>query len=341
MLIEQILLHILNKLQNERSITAAYYLLQGKRSGQTMQDVGLFKLFPIFNLLKKMPKRTYDMYVERLVEKRLIVRTETSFYLTEQGRNAIVPLPYYDGWHLRGNEHVFFARLALVIQTLSNQAEGVKGFVPVQKDITVQHWCRQFLLHYQFQKRALQQPLYEEMMESLESLQVPEFQKEIGIGRLHGAKVTGVTWSQLGLQHGLDELDCQLYFISFLHSWIREIVLAGEKYPLLSNFIRGVYMHQTVTGSALQTAQMYERGYSVEQIAMMRNLKQTTIEDHIVEIAMYEPNFDVSGFISTDEIRAVEDAVNLHQTKKLKVLKEALPTISYFQLKIALAKGEV
>lgn len=340
-LIEQILLHILKKLQNERSITAPYYLLQGKRSGQTMQDVGLFKLFPIFNLLKRLPKKTYDAQIEQLLAKGYIVKTEKSFYMTPQGEQAIQTLPYFDGWHLRGNEHLFFGRLALVVQTLSNQAEGVKGFVPVQKDIAVQHWCRNFLMHYGYPKEKLQEPLYKEIVRSVEKLDVPDFQKEMGIGRLHGAKVTGLTWSQLGTQYQLTEMDCQLYFISFLHSWIKEIVSAADDYTFLSDFVRGVYMHQTVTGSALQTAQMYERGFTVEQIAIMRNLKQTTIEDHIVEIAMYEPNFNVSGFISAEEIRAVVEVVDQYQTKKLKVLKEALPTMSYFQLKIALAKGDV
>lgn len=93
MLIEQIILHILLKLQNERSITAPYYLLQGKRSGQTMQDVGLFKLFPIFNLLKRFPKKTYDAYIQQLEEKKYIVQTEASFYVTEEGKASIQPLP--------------------------------------------------------------------------------------------------------------------------------------------------------------------------------------------------------------------------------------------------------
>lgn len=341
MLIEQILLHILKKLQNERSIMAPYYLLQGKRSGQTIQDVGLFKLFPIFNLLKKLPKKTYDMYIEQLISKGYVVKTEKSFYMTSAGENAIQPLPYFDGWHLRSNEHIFFARLALIVQTLSNQMLGIKGFVPVQKDLQVQQWCRQFLVHYGFPKKKLQEPLYEEILTSVMKLDIPEFQKEIGIGRLHGAKVTGLTWSQLAVKHTLNEIDCQLYFVSFLHSWIKEIVNSMEEYPLLSNFVRDVYMFKVVTGSTLQTAQMYERGYTVEQIAVMRNLKETTIEDHIVEISMYEPNFNVENFISSDEIREVEEAVITYQTKKLKVLKEVLPNLSYFQLKIALAKGDV
>lgn len=341
MLTEQIILQILTKIENERTITAPYYLLQGKRSGQTMQDVGLFKLYSFFNLLRRLPKKTYDAYIKQLEEKQYIVQTEKSFFVTEEGKASIQPLPYFDGWHLRGNEHIFFARIALIIQTLSNQSEQVHAFIPVQKDVNVQKWCRQFLTRHQFKTNKLQKPLLQEILESIEKLDIPEFQKEIFTMRLHGAKISGVTWSQLATQFDLSEIDCQLYFISFLHVWIREIFQNAKAYPYLSEFVQDIYFQQTVSQSTFQTAQLYAKGYSLEQISAIRNLKLTTIEDHIVEIALYEQNFDTSQFLTEDEIQQVVQAVEAYDTKKLKVLKEVLPQLSYFQLKLALAKGGV
>lgn len=341
MLIEQIILHILLKLQNERSITAPYYLLQGKRSGQTMQDVGLFKLFTIFNLLKRFPKKTYDAYIQQLEEKKYIVQTEASFYVTEEGKASIQPLPYFDGWHLRGNEHIFFARIALIVQTLSSQSEQIHTFIPVQKDVNVQKWCREFLIKHQYKTNKLQEPLLQEMLESIEGLDIPEFQKELFAKRLHGVKVSGVTWSQLAAQLDMCEIDCQLHFISFLHAWIHTIIENVKDYPLLSQFVQDIYTYQTVSGSTFQTAQLYAKGYTLEQISTMRNLKLTTIEDHIVEIALYEQSFDTTQFISNDDIQQVVQAMEAYDTKKLKVLKEVLPHLSYFQLKLALAKGDV
>lgn len=96
-----------------------------------------------------------------------------------------------------------------------------------------------------------------------------------------------------------------------------------------------------LTDSAQQTAQLYEQGYSMEQIVQMRKLKQSTIEDHFVELAMYEPNFSIGPFVSYDEAQKVWQASKQYQTKKLKILHEALNDISYFQLRLVLAKGEV
>ena len=43
----QILLQIFQKLNKERTISAAYHVLRGKRSGQTIQDIGLFNCINI------------------------------------------------------------------------------------------------------------------------------------------------------------------------------------------------------------------------------------------------------------------------------------------------------
>ncbi len=60
----QILLQIFQKLNNERTISAAYHILRGKRSGQTIQDIGLFQLHPYFGLLAKLPRPTFDNAVK-------------------------------------------------------------------------------------------------------------------------------------------------------------------------------------------------------------------------------------------------------------------------------------
>ena len=56
---------------------------------------------------------------------------------------------------------------------------------------------------------------------------------------------------------------------------------------------------------------------------------------------MYEPNFSIGPFVSYEAAQKVWQASAQHQTKKLKILHEALNDMSYFQLRLVLAKGEV
>ena len=76
MLFQQILLTILSTFQNERTISAAYHLLKGKRSGQTIQDVGLFKLYQFFGLLPKLSRKKFEEQLDLLFAKNMIVLEE-------------------------------------------------------------------------------------------------------------------------------------------------------------------------------------------------------------------------------------------------------------------------
>ncbi len=341
MLIDQILLQIFYKLNNERTINAAYHLLRGKRSGQTIQDVGLFKLYPYFGILRKLAKPSFDDGVSRLVDRDLLKVEESGYFtVTSAGHDELkkLEIPFYDGWHYRGNEHVFFARLSLIIQTLSYQTAGHKYFLPVQRDEQTQAWCRGFLMDTQFHRQTLQEPLYEEMLSTLENAHLSEQQRQLVLNRLSGAHVAGVAWQQMSVQWQLPELDCQLLFISALHSWLEEIRQQQPFY--LSKMTGDIRVENVLTGSAYQTAQLYMQGYTLEQISHMRQLKMSTIEDHIVELAMNEPHFDIRFFVKEADELAVQEATQTYMTKKLKVLREVLPHLSYFQIRLALARGE-
>lgn len=341
MLIDQILLHIFHKLNNERTINAAFHLLRGKRSGQTIQDVGLFKLYPFFGILRKLSRKTFDDSIQVLVANGwIVIDTQDYFTVTASGIQHVqkAELPFFDGWHYRGNEHLFFARLALIVQTLSYQTAQQKAFLPIQRNEQIQAWCRAFLIATQYKKQHLQQPLFEEMMQTLQASTMTEQQRQMIINRLSGASVAGIAWQQMSLQLEITELDCQLLFISGLHAWLEEI--NDKQPPLLSKLAEQIRVENVLTGSAYQTAQLYWQGYSLAQIGELRGLKMSTIEDHIVELAMNEPTFMIRPFIEEADEAAVHEAMANYMTKKLKVLREVLPHLSYFQIRLALTRGE-
>lgn len=339
MLITQILMRIFATYENERTISAAFHIVQGKRSGTTIQDVGLYKLFAYFGILKKFPRQTFDHIVNEMQQQQLIEVYENGFFAVLPNGKQLANEPftyYFDGWHFRGNEHIFFARLSLVIQALSYQAEGYKSFAPMTRDEEVQQFSRKFLTFHQFHKTPLQQPFLQELLSCLEEAQLSELQREIFTKRLHGAKVFGYTWSQLAEQHEVDLLSCQLYFISALHTMLHYI--EQHSLPMLQQLMHGVKVTNVLTDSTQYTADLFMKGHSLEEIAHIRRLKMSTIEDHIVEFAMYEPTLNIEYFISQNDCQQVLATVDNYMTKKLKVLKEAVPHLTYFQIKLALTK---
>ncbi|ATP39601.1 recombinase RecQ [Solibacillus sp. R5-41] len=341
MLIQQILLKILTTFQNERTLSAAFHLLKGKRSGQTIHDVGLFQLHAFFGLLPKLSRGQFDEQVDLLFAKNYIIIEENGYYqMTEIGvKQASEALAFrFDGWHYRGNEHIFFARLSLVIQSLSHQAVGVKSFIAIEKDEDVQSKVREFLVKNQFQQRPLQSKVYFEIEQSLDKIQIDEQVKTMIVYRLSGFQEPGLTWQQMAFGFHLSEMDIRLMYCSGLHQWLNEILEHAQNYPYLFDLAQGIRVDLMLTSSANVTANLYKKGHSLEQISLMRRLKLNTIEDHIVELAMNDVNFDIEPFINNADQQKIVNASEDYQTKKLKVLREIIPHVSYFQLRLALAK---
>ena len=136
-----LLLAIISRVDGERTIYAGLHLFRGKRSGQTLQDVDYYSLKEFFCILPKLNIETFDIAAEQLIETGCISIDENAVvHLTETGRSALIGLPSYrfNGWDFRGREQLFFARLSLVVQTVSNFRVGVTTFMPLQRDYEIQ-----------------------------------------------------------------------------------------------------------------------------------------------------------------------------------------------------------
>lgn len=328
--------------QQERTVSAAFHLLKGKRSGQTIQDVGLYKLYPFFGLLPKLSRQKFEQQIDLLFAKNLIDLDENGYYAMTDAGKALAKEPLnvnFDSWHYRGNEHVFFGRLALIVQSLSHQLHGQKAFIPIERNEQIQNMVRKFLMQHHYQNGLLQQLLYEEMVASLSKLPIDEKAKELLIYRLTGYHEPGFTWQQLAFGLHLQEMDVQLIYISSLHAWLHEIYAQPERYPLLRDIAQNIQVEALLTTSANITAQLYKKGRSIEEISQIRRLKPSTIEDHIVEMAMNELHFSIDEFVTIEDQQQILAAIEAYETKRLKTLKELLPHVSYFQLRLTMAKG--
>lgn len=339
MIFQQILLEILHKFQGERSVSAPYYILVGKHSGQSVQDVGLFGLHSYFRILPKLQKKKYDHEINQFIQSGIIIPNNETYTLKHPSAHNST-IPFFDGWHYRGNEHIFFSRLSLIVQTLSHKNASAMNFIPIQKDEQIQSFVRQFLYKNGYQQGNLHESLYDEIRNSFHHIEENEIGKNIVVHRLTGFNTPGFTWGQLAQFENLEEMDVQLLYISFLHQWLNEMDGNPTQYPLLKQIAEGVRFIQPLSRSAYQTAVLFKKGYTIDQISMMRHIKQSTIEDHLVELAMNDKGFNIYHFISKEEVELIQNTSRTLKTKKLKVLKEAIPDASYFQLRLALSRGD-
>ncbi|MFJ7826218.1 helix-turn-helix domain-containing protein [Psychrobacillus sp. NPDC096623] len=336
----QILLFIIHKISGQRSENAPFYLLKGKKSGQTIQDVTYFQLHAFFSILPQLSKVDYDAAITELYKGNFIELKESTVHITDKGMNAITQQKkvLLNGWQYRGKEHVFWKRLDLAVQTLSQFHANNKKFVPNQKDIATQQFVKDYLIEHNFRQFNLSNEMKRELHLLLENHSLNDLHRTLFVYRLSGFNTIGLTWEQLARYHQLSELDAKIFFLECLHTMLDNI--SRETSPLLFSLAKNIRIETPLTDSAFRTNSLFEKGYSLEQIANLRKLKINTIEDHVIEIVSTNKNFPISTFITKEQVGEILHLSSELQTKKLTEIKNRLPEVSYFQVRLALTRSE-
>jgi ATP-dependent DNA helicase RecQ len=98
----------------------------------------------------------------------------------------------------------------------------------------------------------------------------------------------------------------------------------------------GVGTIKDKTPSFEKTIALFESGQTVEDIAELRHIKETTVKSHLLQAAEEGYHVDFSSLVDTSHLQLIEDAVDrIGLENGLKPLKEALPEeIDYFTLKV-------
>jgi len=336
--LSSILLTIIGRIDGERTIYAGLHLLRGKRSGQTLQDVEYYGLKEFFGIVPKLTAERFDEAAKQLRDWGFISTMDDSFVkLTEQGRVAVSKLPFYrfNGWDYRGREMIFFGRLSLVVQTVSNFKEKERSFMPAQKDRDIQTFVKMLLHNQQISDPTFAKGISDELRLCITRSEMDERQKTIITHRLSGFGLTGWTWDQLADDLKLNSFDIRLLFIEGLHMMLAVITLSPDL-PFLRKIAENVKVSTYLTDSSVKTKQLFDRGFTLDEIVTARNLKQSTIEDHFVEMSINDTEFPLTQFVSAEDAEAVAGKVKEIGTRRLRLLKSEFETLSYFQLRLIL-----
>ena len=335
---DSILLTIFQRLHGERSAQGVYHILRGKRSGQTLQDVEYYQVKSYYALLPQLSSSEFQQALERMVADGLIY-IDKLVYVTAKGQMATGSEMWrFNGWDYRGRERKFGRRLALIVQTLSNLRRGETMFMPIQKELPTQQFVKGFLRNQSKPMNTLSISLQKELEHALTDAQVPELQCTIVIGRLSGNRLTAFTWEQMAESLNMPIRSIQLYYLEALHMLL-DFIHQQRNTPLLKELAAGCRVDTYLTQSAERTRKLFERGYTVEQISSLRNLKLSTIEDHFIEMAANVESFPYEEFVTNEQIDQVWRHVEQMQTKRLRVLKEQCPELTYFQLRLIIIIG--
>jgi len=341
--LETVVMHNLNKIDGERTIYSIFHLFQGKRSSQTIQDAHLYQLTPFFQAFTPITRTWLEKTVIGLIDKGLTEEiSEGKVILTKNGLSVlgrqmeVTPFPrYLNGWKYHQATNPFWEKLTLLVQVCSNLVYRKKGYVPVRNRREVLAWIKHYLRMHGEDRYSLSQRLYEELISALDN---PFSKPEYVVMRLTGAKEIGLTPLQAAETAGVEFSRYHFEFLNSLHGMFDKITDDTGRYPLLYGLMDQSANESPLTLSTEKTYRYLEKGYSAEEIAAARNLKESTIEDHIVEIALSIGEFNIDRYLHPEKQQRILYAAKKTAAKKLKEIKERVGDASYFEIRLVLAK---
>jgi uncharacterized protein YpbB len=337
--LEVLFLEVLSKMNGVRTVSGPLHLLKGKRSSQTIQDIALFQCDVWAAALKHVPYSRLRKVEEQLYARNMVRTENKSAFLTENGYNYLnkyrkrLDTLSFNGrkWEWDNEAEIFWQRLSLLVQAVSHKQYKSRSYLPVYAPYEVKSYVKNIMRHNTSTKLA--EELFQFLYIHLKG--AGKESAELFMARLSGYNYTGRTFFQIENQNAPVILT-YLEFRSVIHQMLEDLESRPKE---LYGLFPVKEAASQVTASAARTGKAVKEGKNLQETARFRKLKESTIEDHLVELAMHDPSFEYERFISTKILDNIFEAVEkLAGERKLKDIREALGTeTSYFHIRLALA----
>lgn len=187
----------------------------------------------------------------------------------------------------------------------------------------------------QVKQKSIRQRVRDELFEKLRQLRKELAQKKgvppyliFSDASLEDMAVSRPTnETEMAKVSGVGEVKLRQYGRPFIKAIVEFI---GEK------SVKGVKVEGT---THLLTFQLYKRGFTVEQIAVERNLSQQTVYQHLVQLYAKDQGVNISHFVKKAEIdKVIKVLKNIASPYKLKEIFDQLNgEIPYHQIRFAIA----
>lgn len=346
MLLETIILTSMARIENNRTLSAVYYLLVGKRSIQTVQDAYMYEIDQFYGVISNLNKHDFDKIIVKLTEEKLLIEGLNNTYLfssrgdkwlSDQMTNGI--LHYFNGIKYNENDQIFYSRLLLMIQVLTNRKMKHSTYIPVIDETPITNWVVNAYQSLKHNVNGSLKHIYEELFQVLSYFSTIE--ASLFVNRITGYQTYGMSLSQLSKLYQIDKYDIQLMLTGITHQMMTLIRNNEKDFQYLNLFMTDMSNTRFISQSATQTKEVLNKGYDLRTISRIRKLRINTIYDHIVEIALADSSFAIDPYVTSAEQERILKAYKQTSSTKLKVLKNSVgEDISYFQIRLVLATSQ-
>lgn len=260
-----------------------YHLLKGKRTSSILTYGYFYDVLKYFALLPKLKETTYNQIIFDLKTNNYLLENKDGLsVISEKGlalsneedfpeTNNLQQMVYYK-WDLS-----FFERIVFTTQVLSEKAYLEKQYLPIETNLFKQ---RRLKIWLSKQKKDVVIRFYYEWEKLVDCLPIDG--QELILKQLVGHNHRGQTLQQISEEKTNPPLYLYLEFKNYWHLLISEIIENSNNYPVFASILieEKTFVKED---SSKKTSELVLKGYSIEEIARVRNLKISTVTDHLIE----------------------------------------------------------
>ncbi|KPG69318.1 helix-turn-helix domain-containing protein [Enterococcus sp. RIT-PI-f] len=268
-----------------------YQLLTGKRTSSVLSYGCFYDRLGLFQALPDLTEEAFQQQIDQMLRQGALVADPTGLIQTvdqaEDTRAGYTDILAAASFYRYGRTWQSVWRLLrLLIQAASYQ--GVTNrYIPVENTPMYTEPVRQILR----QVPNAKDKLFQELWQIFE--QMPAEKADFLAGTLTGPHVLGKTFFQLVPEDYQEKPWQHLYTAAAIQHFIA-LVEAQQESVLYRSI--APFLQQNANQSMLETQRLFQEGLSVKEIMHQRNLKEGTVNDHLIEWALLDQNFPYARF---------------------------------------------
>lgn len=316
-------------------VKTLYHLLKGKRSSSVLVYGFLFDILRFIDCYPTLTEKGYEQLISKLAEKQLItIVNEEEAKITPKGVLKLNELklkapiyPYIDNYRFGKKDQEIFRVFQFVIQVVSHLSYNSKQYVPIEHSPVYQGALKQWLST--FKKEQVVKQLKEEWFSVFEAF--TESEADYFVQQFSGYQHFGKTVNQL-IPSTFSNFEKDLLNKNHLH-YLLKMIQQQSNLPLLQSIMSWPFFRQA-NQSVQETQRYLALSTNIDEIAEKRQLKNSTIKDHLIELSLFE-KFPFTAFLAEETINQLSK-LNLgpYQEWSYQSVRKLLPNLDYFDFRL-------
>lgn len=329
--------------KESRKLKSLYHIFTGKRTVSVMIQTLKYELGGYFGLFPKLKWDSFEKIIYLLFQEDLIFLVGEGYCITEKGVDQCTEY-FQRHTRIKCFQQIRYVRMVpefkkkslFLVQVLSEMSHRNKDYFPLLEGLAEQNWLKSFLKSLTLPREEIPTTYGKEWISLLENLEINY--KTIFVEQFEGTHYIRKTSRQVAEEYYLEESEVM---IIWQQGWIQildELENHPNKYAILYKLYHELKNKGYLWSNSVQeTFLLLSNGVKPTDLSNRRHLKDSTINDHLTELALLSSSFPFEQFLNELQINYVKRECSLDYRE----IQKEFPTISFFESRLMQVMSEV